>query len=241
MANTMDALGRGVKKEVVYDLMRGGPGTPWENRGEHGAAGGFLKTAVRSVFSPGLLFDHIRSTTVTADAERFLRICAVFWGIATAIYRAVMFYRLDPSAYDVDTYTYMIVSAIETVGGAIFAYAMFRLVILIYHKLVITEIRQAVPASLTYNIGAYAMGASIFAIIPVIGPLLAVVGSFVSLAVAGRKRLFVSWRGAIIDALLAFVVAIVATIVMYFVGGFLLNFLLSDVTPRPTAPVLPPA
>jgi len=240
MANTSDLMASfGKKKEVVYDLMRGGAGTPWENRGEHGAAGGFLKSAVRSVFSPGLLFDHIRSTTGTADAEKFIRICAVFWGIGTVVYKAVTYFRLDFKANDVDTNTYVLVTVIETAGGAVFAYAMIRLVIQIYHKLVSTEIRQPVPATLTFNIAAYAMGASIFAIIPFVGPLLAVIGSFVSLVMAGRKRLFVSWKGAIIDALLAFVVAIVATVILFYAGGWLLDYLLGAVTPHENR-ILPP-
>lgn len=234
-------FGRAGKKEVVYDLMRGGAGTPWENRGEHGAVGGFLKTAFRSVFSPGLLFDHIRSTTVAMDAERFLRICAVFWGVAIAIHKAIAFFRYDPAKYDIDTNAYVIVSAIESLVAVAFAYVMFRLVILIYHKLVVTEIKQAVPATLTFNIAAYTMGASIFAVIPIVGPPLAIVGAFASLAAAGRKRLFVSWRAAIIDALLAFVVAIVATILLYLIGGWLLNNLLAAVSEHQAAPVLPPA
>jgi uncharacterized membrane protein len=203
-------------------------------------AGGFLKTAFRSIFRPGLLFDHIRSTTVTTEPERFMRVCAVFWGLGVAVYRAVTFYRYDRAAYDIDTNAYLIVSVIATLGGAAFAYLMFRLVLLIYHKLVTTEVKQPLPATLTFNIFAYAMGASVLAIIPVVGPLLALIGSFVSLAIAGRRRLFISWRGAIIDALLAFVVGIVATVILYFVGGALLDYLLSAVTPREAGPVLPP-
>jgi hypothetical protein len=244
MINPIDSTtaapsGRGAKKGVAYDLMRGGAGTPWENRGEYGTAGGFIKSAMRSVFKPDLLFNHIRSTTVTTEANTFLWICAACWGVATALYKAVAFYRYDASKYDIDTNTYVIISVIETAGAVAFAYAMLRLIILIYHKLVITEIKQPVPVTLTFNIAAYAMGASVFAIIPIVGPLLALAGCFVSLVAAGRKRLFVSWRGAVIDAMLAFVVAIVATILLFFIGGWALNYLLGAVNDHPAGPVLP--
>src|SRR3954447_16568139 len=106
-------FGKAGRKEIVYDLMRGGAGTPWENRGEHGAAGGFLKSAFRSVFSPGLLFDHVRSTTVSTDSNAFLWICAAFWGVGAAVYKAVAFFRYDRSEYDVDTNAYVITTVIE--------------------------------------------------------------------------------------------------------------------------------
>ena len=245
MANTTDPTTTAIpfgkaRKEVVYDLMRGGAGTPWENRGEHGTAGGFLKTAFRSVFNPKLLFDHIRSTTVPADAETFLRICAVFWGLAVAIHKSILFFRIDSSVYEVDTNAYVITTVIETLGGAAFAYLMFRMVVVLYHKLVTTEIKQPVPTTLTFNIVAYAMGASVLAIVPIVGPLLALLGSFVSLVAAGRKRLFVSWRGAIIDTLLVFVVVIAATAALWLVGGWVLNYLLGAVNDRPAAPVFVP-
>jgi hypothetical protein len=225
------AYNKFVKKEVVYDLMRGGPGTPWENRGEFGALGGFVRSGVRALFKPNLLFDHIRSTTITAEANTFLWICAACWGVSVAIVKALQYVLLDKTKFNVDAYQYGIVSVIHVAVAVGWAFLMFRLVISLYHKLVITEIKQPVPTTLTFNIAAYAMGPSVFAPIPVVGPLLALVGIFVALVAAGRKRLYITWRGAVIDALIPFAAALLLTVALYFVGGFLLGFAFNPVEP----------
>jgi hypothetical protein len=221
-----------VKKEVVYDLMRGGPGTPWENRGEHGAVGAVLKCGLRAMFKPNLLFDHIRGTTVTADAASFLWVCAGCWGLSAAIHSAIAYFMIDQATNEVYLQQYLLAALLKVAGTVGWAFLMFKFVIGLYHKLVITEIKQAVPATLTFNIVAYAMGPSILAPIPFAGPPLALVGIFIALVAGGRKRLYIGWRGAVIDALLPFVAAVVLTAAFAFVGGWALDQLLVPVEPR---------
>jgi hypothetical protein len=225
-----------VKKEVVYDLMRGGSGTPWENRGEFGPVGAFVRSATRALFKPGLLFDHIRGTTVTSDARSFLWVCTGCWGASVLIHCVIAYFLIDAETYNVDTYTYVIATVIKTAVSAVWAFLMFRFLSGLYHKLVTTEIKQPVPATLTYNVVAYAMGPSIFAPIPLIGPPFAAIGIFVSMIAAGRKRLYVTWRAAVIDALIPFAAAVVLTMVLYFVGRILLRQVFDPIEEIPKIP-----
>src|ERR1700678_76550 len=75
MANPMDApdhiriAALEQKKGLAQlDLMRPGPGTPWEGRGG-GFVSSFLKTCLMSIFIPARLLDNIRRPENAQDSN----------------------------------------------------------------------------------------------------------------------------------------------------------------------------
>lgn len=219
-------INRFQKKEITYDLTRAGQGTPWENRGEYGSVSAFLRTCLRVMTKPGLLLDHIRSVTQTEDARLFAWVCAALWGVSVLVHAIVGYAMVDRDAFEVHADQYVINTAVQVAVGVGWAFGMTLLCANLYHKLVATEIKSVLPTPLTFNIVAYCMGPSLLAPLPFVGPPLALAWILVALMAAGRARLFISWRGAIIDAILAFGVVIVLTAVLYFAGGFLWNFVM---------------
>jgi hypothetical protein len=77
-------------------------------------------------------------------------------------------------------------------------------------------------------VNAYALGPSLLAPIPIIGPPLAVLLIFIDLYIAGRKRLNIRATGALIDALLAFAAVLALGFLGYWLGNLVLHQVLSD-------------
>jgi hypothetical protein len=75
---------------------------------------------------------------------------------------------------------------------------------------------------LIQNIFCYCLGPSLLALIPIAGPPLALVFIFIAWCVSGAKRLYVSWRGAIIASSVAMLVALVVV----GLGGYVANMVL---------------
>src|SRR5580693_7106695 len=63
------------------DLMHAGNGTPWEDRGSGGSIGAFVKTVLRSMFTPGTLLNSLRRPETTSDAAAFAWICGIMWSL----------------------------------------------------------------------------------------------------------------------------------------------------------------
>jgi hypothetical protein len=214
------------KKQAVFvDLMAPGPGIPWEDRGSYGMLAGFFKTVKRSFFGVGLLTDHIRRPETTGDARGFLIGCGICWGISVFLHGALLMhtYQNDPHI-DFDSQTYWIYCIIGTVAAIIATIVLFQLYIAIYSKLVAQESRQSPrPTVLLYNASAYALGPSVLAIVPFLGPPLALLWIFVNLILVGSKRLRLRPAAAIIDSLLAFLAVAVIGFACYWVGDFVLH------------------
>ena len=72
-----------------------------------------------------------------------------------------------------------------------------------YFAMVSTELKNAAPRVLLHNMFCYCLGPSLLAPIPVAGPPLALLFIFLVWCVGGGKRLYISWRGAIVAAVLS--------------------------------------
>jgi hypothetical protein len=229
------------KKTEFFDAMAPGPGTPWEDRGTRGVVGAFFASCMMSLRSFFKLVDSIRRPETNTDARGFLIGCCVLWGVSAFIHGLIFMHFAGQVPYhEVDRQTYLIYCAISALaaGGGVFL--LFRLYNIIYAKLVAQEKTiTALPDVLLYNVNAYALGPSLLAPIPFIGPPLAVLFIFIDLVIAGRKRLNIRATGALIDALLAFVVCLVVAFLAYWLGNMVLHQVLdvpwTDTTPK--APV----
>lgn len=214
------------KKDAYIDLLRPGDGTPWENRGEHGAPSAFFRTALRVMFKPGLLFDHIRGTNQSDDVRSFAWTCSIMWGLSMLVHR-VLFYFIwytDTAKYDVAVDQYITETIILSLVAGVWPYLMLLTASSLYHMMIATEMKGPVPRHLTFNLIAYSMGPSILAVVPFAGPPLALIWILFAMIAAGRKRLYVAWGAAIIDALVSFAAAVALSVAVFYIGGYILRF-----------------
>jgi hypothetical protein len=229
------------KKSEFFDAMAPGPGTPWEDRGTHGVVSAFLKTCMMSLTSFFKLVDAIRRPETNSDAFAFLIGCCVLWGVSAFAHGLIFMHFAGQVPYhEVDRTTYLTYCAIAALGAGGGVYLLFRLYNLIYGKLVAQEkTTAALPDVLLYNVNAYALGPSLLAPIPIIGPPLAVLLIFIDLYIAGRKRLNIRATGALIDALLAFAAVLALGFLGYWLGNLVLHQVLPDLwtdnTPKAAA------
>jgi hypothetical protein len=114
----------------------------------------------------------------------------------------------------------LLAGAAAYVLGVLFASRMFR-------TMVSSELKNNAPPVLLHNIFCYCLGPSILALIPVVGPPLAVLVILIAWCSAGAKRLYVSWRGAIVAGVLAMLISLAVV----GVGAFVLNVMISTGEP----------
>jgi hypothetical protein len=230
------------KKSEFFDAMAPGPGTPWEDRGTRGVVSAFLKTCMMSLTSFFKLVDSIRRPETKNDAFPLLIGFCVLWGVSAIVHGLIFMHMAGTVPYhDVDQPTYLMYIGIAALGAGGGTYLLFRFYNLIYGKLVAQEKTvTSLPDVLLYNVNAYALGPSILAPIPFIGPALALLFIFIDLYIAGRKRLNIRATGALIDALIAYAIVLAAAFLGYWLGNLILHQVLSDPwfdnTPKVAAP-----
>lgn len=231
------------KKQVAgqMDLMRPGNGTPWEDRGSIGPVPGYFKTVVKSMFSPGLLMDHISRPETTRDANAFALVSAAMWGLGVLLYKAYFLYMVFPAMQDagwelVDP-SYFYIKAFATavlVAGGIYLWT--RLGSQMYRRLGEMELKTASP-SLVFDCFAYATGPSLLALVPIFGWGVAFCWIVFNQIVAGHKRLYMKSGSAIINPILIAVCVLAIAVVAYFALGWLWN---SAMAMNPFEPPPPP-
>jgi len=222
------------KAEGFFDVMAAGSGTPWEDRGTNGVVGAFFKTITQSITGVGKLTDSIRRPETTGDATGFLIGICVIWAIS-AIEHAMIhkhFVAANPLAY-VDSQSYSIATGIGAIAAGAGCFLLFKLYNSIYGKLIAQEktgYSASVPAVVLHNVNAYALGPSIFAIIPYAGPPLAILLIFINLITVGKKRLNLRLTAAIIDAVIALLAVLALGFAVYWVGSLILSNAIEPVT-----------
>ncbi len=214
------------KKQVAqHDAMAAGSGTPWEDRGTNGTLGAFLKTCITSLHSVGKLTEQIRRPETKTDAFGFLIGCAICWGLSALLHGLLLYTHVrDLPNMDFDSTHYFVYCVIGMLAAGGATWGLFTLYTMIYSKLVAQEKTQTpLPTVLLYNVTVYALGPSLLALIPFVGPPLAMLLIAVDLVAVGSKRLRLRFAAAAIDALLALIVVLVVGVVGYFVGGLILH------------------
>ncbi len=216
------------KQQTVFDPMVAGTGTPWEDRGTHGAIGAFIKTCTASMFSPAKLMGSIRRPETTNDARGFLIGNSIFWGLSALLHMGMWVWKQSdrPDVMDVDSNTVAIYCGLVVIlfgGGCYFFYSTY---VKVYGKLVAQE-KDAVlmPETLIYNINVYTLGPSFLALIPFAGPPIALVWIFANLVVAGNSRLKLRLSAAFIDALLSLLAVLAIIGGIFLVGAVLFHII----------------
>jgi hypothetical protein len=220
---------RNKKTTGPMNLMMPGDGTPWEDRGNLGTPKAFIQTCVSSITKPARLLDHIRRPDTTGEATQFAIGCAILWVISTFIHMLLWHWRHPiPELWELEGTYYMksvvaslLVGAAAYVLGVLFASRMVR-------TMLSSELKNNAPPVLLHNIFCYCLGPSLLALIPLVGPPLAVAFILVAWCVAGARRLYVSWRGAVVAAVLAMLISLL----IVGAGAFILNMAVSTDEPE---------
>ena len=147
------------------DLMASGPGIPWEDRGSHGAAAAFLKTAGMSLFKPSAMYQLLRRPNSPTDANSFMMVCGGLWSLGYVINLIVAYVRgliVEP-AIDLVPHVAMIVVA------PFGLYMLMTVATNVYGQVTEGELKKGTPRSLAQNVFGYATGPSLLA--PVLLPL----------------------------------------------------------------------
>jgi hypothetical protein len=233
------------KQETTnYNVMLPGSGTPWEDRGRTGVIPAFFKTCFKSLFGHKALLDQIRRPETTSEATWFAVGCAGVWAVSIVIWDSLFYYQY----YSGDRAPTMIVNgeqyAIETALRAAAAFALMliflRLATTMYVSLLGHGVQQQIPKVLIYNVLAYSVGPSILAIVPVFGWALAAVWILSATIIAGKTRLYLRAREAVVNALLIAVVVVVALVLLYVAFHYLWPLILGgSVEPIPKPAVTP--
>jgi hypothetical protein len=197
------------KQTAVWDPMAPGTGTPWEDRATNGVIGGFLKTCIASMTHPRRLVAEIRRPETHNDSRAFVIGCGICWGLSAAGHLGYGLWRRSklPDFIDFNTPVLAIYLVVALVGSVVGIVALWTLYTAIYNRLVQEETRRgvALPEPLIASACAYAFGPSILAVIPVYGPIAALVVMFVVMVIiGGSARLRLRIAASIIDAIFGF-------------------------------------
>jgi len=227
------------KQPGAYDLMRPGPGTPWEDRGKRGTIGAFFATCFMSLHSPGRLWNLIRRTESDGDARSFAIGCGILWALGWVISSVTWFYvySVKDTRFEIDSQWYFEMTAVQFIITPFVVWFMLKLSSSIYYKMASGESANKFSQSLVTNIFAYSLGASLLALIPIAGPTLALFWILFLLMRAGRVRLFLKMSSAIVDGL----ISLFASVILFAAAYGLVWWLLwvSDYTSFEKRPTLP--
>src|SRR5258706_2160731 len=220
------------RKQTMFNLMAPGPGTPWEDRGSVGVVGAFFKTAFRSMFKPADLLDSIRRPETGGDSFSFAIGCGLMWAISALVHRYLYYRHMigietrTANSTTEDRITVLgqnwaiwcgVAAILAVIGVLIFQKIGSRL----FYSLVATEMKSKAPPILAYNIFGYCLGPSLLAIIPIAGPILAVIWIAIALMVGGATRLKISVKGSVIAALVAVCAMVGVCIAVWFIAGYI--------------------
>ena len=214
---------------VAADVMAAGAGTPWEDRGALGTVAAFFKTVGMSLFQPAKLLEQMRRPETSSDVTAFAAGCGLMWAMSVVIHSAIAYSAIskdaDAGKVDLSASQYWLNTGLQAAGAWVGTLLLLKIASGIYLKLVAHDMKQRTPSVLIYNAMGYGLGPSILALVPFVGPPVALVWIFVNWLVMGFKRLRVKPGAAVVTAVLTFV-AVGALVGGVYLGG---QFLASNV------------
>jgi hypothetical protein len=188
-----------VRQAHTHHPLEPGSGTPWEDRGSIGPVSAFVRTVGQSLARPGTLLQSMRRPETAGDARIFAIACGIFWGLAWVVHGLVAYRAAHPKAgfsdfgvFDAETFVFRFAVSVAATWG------LLNLVARLAYKLISAgEMKVKFPPVLLYNVYAYALGPSVLAPIPYVGPLLALLWIFALFVYGCRTRLMINTGGAI--------------------------------------------
>jgi len=216
------------EKKVAYrNLNAVGNGTPWEDRGSSNLVAAFFQTAFQSMFKPVKLLHAIRRPETTGDSTGFLFGCGFMWGLSVLVHNYIFLtwydeprVRANPNL-SLDHGLYWFGAGLQFLAVQAGLFLGTKLLTGFFNKMVAMEMKGKASAVQTYNIFAYCLGPSILSVIPVVGPILAIIWIYFLLNIAGTKRLYIGLSAVIIAVLISFLGVASIGVAAYFAGDFI--------------------
>ena len=228
----------------AHNPLEPGPGTPWEDRGSIGPVAAFFKTVGGMFTAPGALLESMRRPETAGDARAFAIGCGIFWGIGWLVHDVVAYHLAHKKsgtgwsefgALDIEVFL------LHLVLGAVATWGLLNLITRLAYKLISAgEMKVKFPPVLLYNVYAYALAPSVLAIIPIVGPLLALAWIFALLVYGSHARLMIKIGGAIVCNVFAVVGVLGLAFAAYYSLSHLYGWLYSEAPPTDVAKPLTP-
>jgi hypothetical protein len=216
-----------------------GAGTPWEDRGSLGLFGALVRTVGQSLARPGALLESMRRPETGNDARAFVFACGAFWGLSWMIHGLLASRggKPDPYASGFDP-SKLVGPALHLVLGVVATWGLHKLITMVAYKLISAgEMRTKFPPVLLYNVYAYALGPSVLAPIPYVGPPLALLWIFALFVYGARARLRIKTGGAIVCNIFAVVGVLGLAFAAYYVLTYLYGWLYTEAPPDAVPPL----
>jgi hypothetical protein len=223
----------------AHNPLEPGPGTPWEDRGSTGMVAAFFKTVAMAFTRPGVLLESMRRPETAGDARAFAIGCGIFWGLSWLIHGVLAYHRehqktgvgwRDFGAFDAEVLAGHLVLGVVATWGLLFLVTR-----LAYTLISAGEMKVKFPPVLLYNVYAYALAPSVLAVIPYVGPALALAWIFALLVYGARSRLMIKTGGAIVCNIFAVGGVLGLAAAAYFSLSYLYGWLYSDAPPPDAA------
>src|SRR5262249_27061204 len=103
-------------------------------------------------------------------------------------------------------------------------------------KLTALDVRQKLPSAMYFNVVAYCLAPSLFAPLPIVGPLIALGWIVVLWMIGAKKRLQAAWAASIIGPMVTGIVMFAIAGGVYYVGGFAYGMAMGDTVTKIVAP-----
>jgi hypothetical protein len=192
------------QKKVVdhSNLMKPGSGTPWEDRGHIGAVKAFFATCGAGMFSPVRLMHSIRRPETSSDVRSFVITCGAIWGVSAFEHAVLLLWRRGEEWWPHENYWYWVGAAGLGALAPVMVWLMHLLATAILNKINSIELGSRAPGVLTYNIAGYALAPSLAALVPVAGPIAAILWIVGVAIAAANSRLRLKVGTSIINVLL---------------------------------------
>lgn len=217
------------QRTVNYNLMAGGPGTPWEDRDSLGYVPAFFKTCTKVMRDPDTLFGLIRRLQYRTDARLFVIGIAFLWFLSSMMHGCIELWRLEHATQavagtiappvEINVQAYLFGWAVFSLALGALIVVMLSLAVKFYYGMVSGgDMKGRGSAELVYNVLAYCLGTGFLVFIPYIGPVASLLWTLLLAIRAGTSRLHISTRGSVISALMSFGVCLAIGAVALFVG-----------------------
>lgn len=203
-----------------------GGGTPWEDRGSIGLIKGFVYTCTGTIRQAPTLFASIRRLETQVDANSFTLACGILWSLVILWHGGFELLLVQWQAHrskgsavelEVSAWLFMRPWIVGAVLAPLVVYLVVRIVSRLFQGMAATELRIKSPPILVHNVFAYAMGPSLLALVPRIGPPVAVLWIGVVMVLGAMTRLRVSFKGALTACIISYLSCVLAISGIWFV------------------------
>jgi hypothetical protein len=204
--------------------MGSGSGTPWEDRGERGMLTAFFANTSMGLRHPMKLLQSIRRPETTSDAFSYTIGCGLLCSFAWVINSFAFVYKFRDPKQPLDeifNQTFYVGTVLQFIIAPVALWAMVKVASSIYYKMAGGELRGHLQSALIFNIYSYALAPCLVALIPLIGPPLALLWILAILIFAGRERVHLSLASSVVDAVLSVLGVIIPAIATYFLVDWL--------------------